>query len=557
MKRSLPLVVIALLSLWILYLWMPVVHYRFLDIPLFVVGVVFVLLLLTLSDTKKKNKALLPLTWRKPLAFTLGGLLAYVTLGPLLSSWALFWHADYRNLIGEVKQGKTLHHQIAPISVDQVRVVDQDLAYLLGEKIIGTQAALGSQVELGTFCIQKVKGDLYWVAPLLHSGFFKWLNQPQGTPGYVMVSATNERDVRLVQTLDNQPIYLKYQPEAYFGSYLQRHVYLNGYASTGLTDYTFEIDDNGRPYWVVSRFDKKVGFMGEDATGVVVVDAQTGAINDYDLAQMPAWIDRAQPIDFVETQLDDWGELVHGYFNFSNADKLTSTEGLTLVYGPDGRAYWYTGLTSVGGDESCVGFVLIDSRTKKTTFYRQSGATEAAAMQSAEGKVQEKKYSATLPIPYTINGIPTYVMTLKDDGGLVKMYAMVALHDYTIVGVGNTLRETLSAFKSAYSSGNNGFDPAQNQKAQTLTTKVIRIGTDVRNGNTYYYLMLDGQTAQFVATSALSSALPVTQVGDEVEVGFDRDKQDIQDLTYFANLSLKPKAEAPLPSSTTAQPNQK
>jgi hypothetical protein len=265
-----------------------------------------------------------------------------------------------------------------------------------------------------------------------------------------MVSATNESDVKLVQNIGGKDIKIKYQSEAFFGSQIERHLYFNGYTTVGLTDYTFEIDDEGKPFWVVTKYDKKIGFAGNDATGIVIVDAQTGAMTDYKIADAPKWVDRVQPIDFIEEQLNDWGEYVHGYWNFSNANKLQITEGLTLIYGENNKSYWYTGLTSVGKDESAVGFVLVDTRTKETTFYKQSGATEIAAQGSAEGKVQEKGYKSSLPIPYNINNIPTYVMTLKDDGGLVKMYAMVAISDYTIVGVGNSMRETLTSFKSAY-----------------------------------------------------------------------------------------------------------
>jgi hypothetical protein len=538
MKKALLFGIGLVILILAVYLFLPVWNIWFFDIAFLLLIPAALLLLLTLKDPKQKKAAPLPVSFRRPLLFLVGFLLGYLTVFPILSSWALFYNQDYRNLIGKVKEGNSMNQQISPISVDEVRVVDEDLAHLLGEKILGTQPALGSQVELGEFCIQKVNNKLYWVAPLLHSGFFKWINNQEGTPGYVMVSATNERDVRLVQTANNQAVRLRFQPSAFFGDDIHRHVYMNGYAGIGLEDFSFEVDDQGKPFWVITCFDKKVGFFGEDANGVLVVDAQSGDIQAYTLANMPAWIDRAQPITFIESQLNDWGEYIHGYWNFSNADKLTITEDLTLVYGPNSRAYWYTGVTSVGKDESAVGFVLIDTRTKETTFYRQSGATEAAAQSSAEGKVQEKGYKASLPIPYTINGVPTYVMTLKDDGGLVKMYAMVALHDYTIVGVGNSLRETLSAYKSVYNTGSGTISPDAQAKRQTVHTQVTRISTDVRNGTSYYYMRLAGQPLLFVTTSQLSASIPLTQPGDEVEIAFDRDTQEVQDLTYFKNWSL-------------------
>ena len=250
-------------------------------------------------------------------------------------------------------------------------------------------------------------------------------------------------------------------------------------------------------------------------------------------------MDRIQPLEIVEDQLNDWGEYVHGYWNFSNADKLQTTEGLTLVYGKDNKSYWYTGLTSVGKDESAVGFVLVDTRTKEATFYKQSGATEYAAQSSAEGKVQEKGYKASLPIPYNINNIPAYVMTLKDDGGLVKMFAMVDISDYTIVGVGNTMRETLTAFKNVYNMADNKINPNSVSNKKIVKSIVTRIQNDVKNGNSFYYFKVKDYPNIFVGSSQISSQLPVTIIGDSIAVSFDLDLEEIIDISTFENINLK------------------
>jgi hypothetical protein len=453
----------------------------------------------------------------------------------------MFRSESYQKMIGKVVNGEKISNHIAPISIDEIRVVDEDLAHLLGEKVLGSQPALGSQVELGAFCIQKVNKELYWVAPLLHSGFFKWMNNQEGTAGYVMVSATNERDVKLVQTSDGKPIKIKYQPEAYFQSNIERHLYASGYAFVGLADFSFEIDDEGTPFWVVTKYEKKIGFSGNDAVGIILVNAQTGEIKEHSIVTTPSWVDRIQPIDFIEEQLNDWGNYVHGYWNFSNANKLQITEGLTLVYGNDNKSYWYTGLTSVGKDESAVGFVLVDTRTKETIFYKQGGATEYAAQSSAQGKVQEKEYQASLPIPYNINNIPTYVMTLKDKGGLVKMFAMVAISDYTIVGVGNTMREALTSFKNVYNMSDNKINPSSVSNKKLLTTVIIRIQNDVKNGNSFYYFKVKDYPNIFVGSSQISSQLPVTIIGDTVKISFDVDLEEVIDVSSFENINLKRK----------------
>lgn len=538
MKKNLLFVILFFL---LIYLTMPVLNYGFYSIGILILLLLLFLFLFSLGITTDaaKKKFIVNHKPKKWMLSFIALVLAYLTILPLVTSATFLHTSKYQKMIGEVKKGNEIAKHIAPISMDKIRVVDQNLAYLLGEKIIGSQPALGSQIQLGKFSIQKVNNELFWIAPLLHSGFFKWFNNSEGTPGYVMVSATNERDVRLVESVKNKPIHIKYQPSAYFQSDIHRHVYFNGYATVGLEDFVFEIDEAGNPYWVISTYQKEIGFSGKNATGVIVVDAQTGVINEYDVAATPAWVDRIQPAVIIEEQLNDWGEYINGYWNFSNRDKLQITEGLTLVYGKNDRSYWYTGLTSVGSDESAVGFVLVDTRTKETTFYKQSGATEYAAQQSAEGKVQEKGYSASLPIPYNINNIPTYVMTLKDDGGLVKMYAMVAINDYTIVGVGNSMRETLTAFKSAYNSSGNKINPGVSDAKKSLQSVITRIQNDVKNGNSFYYFTVKDYPSIFVGSTQVSGELPITVVGDSVEISFDIDEEKVIDVTRFDNKAYK------------------
>ena len=541
MRKISGFVLLLVLGFLLFYSNLPVLNYGFTGFAfiLLVIATVAVLFSTGYAIVGKTSQIKIVSKPNRFLVYTVLVLLAYCIVLPFATSLKMFRSDSYQKLIGEVKNGQKITNHIAPISIDKIRVVDEELAHLLGEKILGSQPALGSQVELGDFCIQKVNNNLYWVAPLLHSGFFKWFNNQEGTAGYVMVSATNERDVRLVQNVAGKAIKIKYQQGAYFQSDIHRHVYFNGNATIGLADFSFEIDDAGNPYWIITKYAKKVGFSGKEAIGTLVVDAQSGATRSYTIAKTPKWVDRIQPLEFIEDQLNDWGEYVHGYWNFSNADKLQITEGLTLVYGKDSKSYWYTGLTSVGKDESAVGFVLVDTRTKETTFYKQGGATEFAAQSSAQGKVQEKGYKASLPIPYNINNIPTYVMTLKDDGGLVKMFAMVAISDYTIVGVGNTMRETLTSFKNVYNMADNKINPNSVSNKKSLKSVVTRIQNDVKNGNSFYYFKVKDYPNIFVGSSQISNQLPVTIVGDSIKISFDVDLEEVIDVSSFENINLK------------------
>ena len=543
MKKVINLVLVIIAGIILVYMQMPTVNYGFTGfaVLLMILIGVWVLLNNPFRVVQGKNNApTLKLGKPGKASFVLLVVLGlYITVVPAITSWALLRNGEYRNLIGKVETESNISSHMLPISIEKIRVVDQSLAQLLGDKVLGSQSALGSQVTLGTFNIQKVNNDLYWVAPLLHSGFFKWNKNMQGTNGYVMVNACNERDVKLVQEINGNKVYIKYQSEAFFNDNLERYLYFHGYWHVGLTDYSFEIDDAGTPYWVVTKFKKTIGFGGDEAKGVVIVNAQTGDIKEYSIENTPKWVDRIQPGNFVETQLNDWGEYVKGYWNFSNEGKLKITENVSMVYGEDNNAYWYTGLTSVGADESTVGFVLVNTRTKKAVWYKKSGATEMAAQNSAKGKVQEKGFSASMPIPYNINNIPTYVMTLKDNGGLVKMYAMVAIEDYTIVGVGNTLREALMAYKNAFNQSGNKISTKSKTEKNVVKSVVTRMNGDVKNGNTYYYFTLRSYPKIFIGSTQVSNDFPLTNLGDSVYVTFDNDNQDVIDVSSFKNKNIK------------------
>jgi hypothetical protein len=528
------LILILVVGPLYLYVNLPVISPWFIGLPLEVLFISVAIAALEIKVVKGQKSIPMVLA-------VLVALLATLYIGFMtIAGMPMFRAEKYRTLLGKVNEGKSFSKDVQPVAADKIRIVDKDVARRLGDKVLGEEPALGSQVYIGDFQIQKVKDQLYWVAPLEHSGFFKWMSNSAGTHGYIMVSATNERDVKLVRQVNGQPVKIKYQMAGWFGDYLPRHIYFSGYHYVGMTDYMFEIDDNGHPYWVVTLFKHEIGFSGNDTYAVVVVDASTGEIKKYTSKDAPDWVDRMQPKEIIEDQINSWGEYVHGYWNFANRDKLQTTEGMSLVYGNDNRSYWYTGITSVGGDESTIGFMLVDTRTKEATLYRQPGATESAAMQSAQGKVQEKGYHSSFPIMYNINGIPTYVMSLKDQAGLIKMVAMVSVQDYSIVGVGDNLKDALRSYKSAY--GNSGNAPVvhNSEAAKKVLGKVLRISEDVSGGNSYYYLILDNDSEKiYIGTSSISRKLPLTSVGDSVTVQYDDTKNIEIELYGFDNQSIK------------------
>lgn len=461
---------------------------------------------------------------------------------PIFNTWSAFHANSYRNLIGKVDT-KATNTIMSPIDPNNIVIIDEETAHRIADKVLGTSdVAVGSESQIGDLTLQKVGDKLYYVAPLLHSGFFKWLsNGDRGTTGYVIVNATNDKDVRLIQSVNGEPVSIVYQPEACFGQNLERHIYMNGYKTVGLTDFSFEIDDSLRPYYVVTLYDNTIGYGGADVVGVLTVDVKTGEIKEYDITNAPTWIDRIFPSDMVETQIDDWGEFIHGWFNPSDKDRVVSTEGISIVYGDDGQCYFYTGISSVGKNQSSIGFMLVNSRTKEVHYYKQVGATESAAQQSAEGKVQEKGYRATHPRPYNVDGVWTYVMALKDKEGLIKAVALISVTNYEVVGVGEDIKSAIRDYKSALNSNGNAISASKKGESFSKKGKLLRISSDVKSGDTYYYMLVKGEENKiFVSTSSVSEELPLTLVGDSVLMEFDDAGNSFIDITRFDNLGLNP-----------------
>ena len=464
------------------------------------------------------------------------GLLYFVAL---MVFSPIFMPSTHRNLIGNVEEIE-FSSEIEHIDLKQLPIIDKDLAYKLADKKLGEIPSLGSQVTIGDLSLQSVNGQLYYVGPLEHSSFFKWLTNREGTKGYIKVSATNQNDVQLVTELNGEDIHLKYIPSAYLFSDLDRHAYLND-MKAGHTDYTFELDDEGNPYWVITRYDNAIGITEQKAIGTEIINAQTGETNIYDIENTPKWVDRIQPSSYINNYLNKWGELVHGILNFSDKDKLKSTQGMNIIFNDD-ECYYYTGITSVGNDEGLVGFMLTNTRTGEAKMYKTSGATEAASMKSAEGKVQQYGYTATFPYLINIQSEPTYFMTLKDSNGLVKQYAMVNVKNYNTVAVGDTLQSTLNRYLEALTNTNISLEGSNSE--ESLVGEVERIGLVVKEGSSIYDIKIKGQDNFFSVSTETSREVALTNIGDTISIKFIKVGDGQYIITNsFENLTLKNQSE--------------
>lgn len=498
----------------------------------------------------------------------------------MITTWGAFHASSYRALLGEpiVSQFET---DVSPININKIRRVDQKLAHALGSKRIEELPGLGSRVDLDNMNIQSLNGcfnikngndveqklcfenDLVWVGPLIHSGFGKWWSNTT-TPGYVIVSATDPSIVHLVTAIKSgaendekkssermgtasspvanfEPIKLRYLLNgSYFGDDLERYVRTNGYASKGLDDFTFEIDNKGRPFWVITHFERTIGFSGNEARGVVVVDAQTGINKSYSIAETPDWVDRIQPEEFVTDQINDWGQYVNGWRNswWGKNDIVKATPGMSLVYGADGRSYWYTGIQSAGNDTGTNSFVLVDTRTKETRRYMVSGANEMAAKLSAENApgVREAGFKGTFPILYNISGEPTYFLTLKGGDELVKMFAFVSVKNYELVGVGTSIQMALRNYQNGIISGGK----ALNLQDQVTQERIEAVATNVAQIGETFYLLLEGQPGvEFYGTSDVSPELKWVRPGQKVVVVVQRGESRSLQIYSFDIPSLE------------------
>jgi hypothetical protein len=423
---------------------------------------------------------------------------------------SLFKAEDYRALV-TVKTETKLDKHLPGLNLRNAPLVSSDMAMLSASKKLSEVPSLGSQVELGSPAKQLVNGKLVWVMFMEHSGLFKWWGNDT-TPGYVVVSATDPSDVQLVTKLNGNPMKLRYMDSAYFGENAQRHAYFNGYAGKGVADWTPELDEAGKPYLVGSVYMKTLGLFGQTVTGVVVMDSETGAMQEYSVEDAPDWIDRIQPAHFVEEHLADWGDLVHGWFNWANKDKLTISGTPDLVYN-NGKAYYYVGITSVGKDDGVTGFMLVDSRTKAATYFVQPGVIETTAQAIVQQAMPEKNYIATNALPFVVNGEVVYVASLQDSNGIARAYGLVSLNDFQKMAVAETLSDAYRLYTSKVS-GKASLD--LEASAAKLSGKVARFVAEVKGGATYYYLMLEGSKKVYIGGTGLGETLALTRPGDTV-----------------------------------------
>ena len=464
------------------------------------------------------------------------GLLAVALVGSIIS-WEVFRAADYRDLL-TVEEGD-FAAEVEEISFDQIPMLDSASAKKLGNRKLGELADMVSQFEVADDYTQiNFKGRPVRVTPLRYGDIIKWLNnRADGLPAYLVIDMVTQNVE--VHRLENG---IRYTTAEHFGRNLYR--YLRFHYPTYLFDEpAFEIDEQGNPYWVCPRISRTIGlFGGTDIIGTVLVDAVSGECTYYEVDDVPQWVDHVYTANLIIQQYDYHGTYVNGFINslFGQRDVTVTTDGYNYIaIGDD--VYMYTGITSVVSDESNIGFILSNQRTKETHFYSVAGAEEYSAMDSAQGQVQQMKYEATFPLLLNISDQPTYFMALKDAAGLVKMYAMVNVSQYQIVATGNTVAECESNYRVMLARNNlisQEDTEVQPSDQQEVTGVIAEIRSAVIEGNTWYYLRLEQGDVYYAVSSADQRSAALLSVGDTVKVQYMAGEETILD-TYAVTLVPK------------------
>ncbi|NBJ92176.1 CvpA family protein [Parablautia muri] len=450
----------------------------------------------------------------------LGGLLVLLGVvyfvGALLSS-PFFNAAKYQRLLSIEERAFT--DDIKQVDYKTIPLLDKDSASLLGNRKMGSMVDMVSQFEVsGDYAQINYQGKPVRVTPLTYASPIKWLtNQKNGIPAYILIDMTtqNTECVKLTEGI-------RYSKGEYFNRNIYRHLRFRYPTYIFDEQIFFEIDEEGTPYWVCPVKKFNIGLFGGQTIGrVVLCNAQTGECVDYAVEDVPAWIDKVYSAELLVQLYDYSGILKHGFWNsvLGQKDCLQSTNGYNYIALED-DVWVYTGITSVSGDQSNVGFVLMNQRTMETRSYKVEGAIEDSAMSSAEGQVQNLGYRATFPLLLNIADEPTYFMALKDGAGLVKKYAMVNVQKYQWVAIGDTVQECEKNYTELLNT--NGIVSISQDLSKSITGKIESISPIVLEGNTHYYICLENKKDIFDIDMSDTDLIQIIryQVGDAITIEY-------------------------------------
>lgn len=497
------------------YIFLPPLNFRTMDFWIYIIFIYIVYLMLSFvsfvgyASLKGDIKSIKLSKTYKIMIGVIPGIFVLILFVNIILS-PMFNSKGYANRI-KIVEGKKFEEEVREVDFNKVPLLDKASTQKIGDRVMGEMTDLVSQYRVSDLYTQiNYNNNIVRVTPLEYAGMIKYFtNRGTGITGYIIVdSVTGKAElVRLEKGM-------KYMPSAMFNENLYRKLRFD-YPTEIFGDENFELDNDGNPYWVVPTIKYSGVGLKEEINGVVILDPITGDSKKYSVEEVPTWVDHVYSADLIMEQVNDWGKYNGGFLNsmFGQKNVVATTEGYNYLI-QDDDVYLYTGITSVASDESNLGFILTNMRTKETNYYLIPGAEEFSAMASAEGQVQQMHYTATFPLLINLNGKATYLMSLKDNAGLVKMYAFVDVQNYQKVVVTDA-NEGIEKAKDNYLK-NSGIS-----SQKVLTTEKIKIKSitpTMIDGTTYYYIE-SSDNRKFRASIKVDEArLPFLKVGEEITI---------------------------------------
>lgn len=468
-----------------------------------------------------------------PIVLSVVGLL--VVLGSSMVGCGAFRASDYSAMLGDAEQREWTADQ-QPKDPRHVRLVPKELAFYLATKQLGEiTGALGSQFEVdsGLLTIQLINGELWYVAPLDFRGYTVWTSADY-SPGYVMVHGEDPSRPVIVKTGHK----FQYLKSAYFSDNIERLLWVR-YPTKIFTDFSFEIDDEGKPWWVVTVFETTIGWSGYKVTGVQIVDPTTGKDAFYDAENIPHWVDRVVPQEIIRDYINWHGEYVNGWWNsWWGHEGCFEPETPEIAYGEGGEPLWVTCITSTNAaDKSLIGIYYTNSRTGKSVFYHASGGTEEAVLELVNNKVKYKLLHGSGPVLYNIYGVMTSIVPLVGESHTYQGVAFVDVKNMQATVGGNPL-SAFREYQKLLSTSAQQITPEEAHDLEIIDGVIARIMSEVRGGETVYYVYLASEPRIFTGGSELSPKLPLSQAGDRTKLRFIDSGEDVVPLMGFDNTSI-------------------
>ena len=437
---------------------------------------------------------------------------------------ATFFHARaYSDLI-EVPEADFAEEMPEAEVVSNIALMDTDTAIKMGNRTLGALSDVVSQYEVSENYRQiNYGGAPKKISTLEYADFFKWFaNKDNGIPGYVMVDPVNVTEADYIELSD--PI--KYTDSGYFGDDLMRKLRFS-YPTKIFGNCSFELDENGNPYYVVACMKPRIAMFGAlDVNEVIIFNPVNGSSEIHSVDSTPSWVDNVYTGTLASEKYDWYGTLKNGYWNsvIGNKDCKVTTDDFGYIVIED-DVWFFTGVTSVTSDESNIGFIISNARTGEYKFFSVIGAEEYSAMNSAQGQVQEKGYVASFPALINVSGEATYIMVLKDNAGLVKLYALVNVENYAIVATGNTQTEAKEKYLELLKQ--NGIidkipeteaPEPENVKEAEIEIKDIKVYT-VNGESVFYITSTDNQI--YKQSIARDERVIILKPGDKLKVKYE------------------------------------